>query len=196
MHTTGNAQKEHELITRAWKPKHQQTPEGFRSLWNQPITRRFSKKQPIRTPRIKRCWQTLKQPSSINTATFALKISLIKDSLCRSPGVAVKPLREPKRQQWSGKTGLSEWIFLRLAQKKWLVRLNLCQTNSENWLVRTKLWQTISWYSGCEEWSFVRLLCTIQIAKMKVLSVYIVKTVLQLCNFVRQGDAYVQDETI
>jgi len=43
----GNVLKEHELITRGWKPKHQQTPEGSRSLWNQPITRRFSKKQPV-----------------------------------------------------------------------------------------------------------------------------------------------------
>jgi len=32
--------------------------------------------------------------------------------------------------------------------------------------------------------------------KIKVLSVYIVKTVLQLCSFVMQGDTYVQDETI
>jgi len=47
INTTGNAQKEHELITSGWKPNYQQTPEGSGSLWNQPITRRFSKKQPI-----------------------------------------------------------------------------------------------------------------------------------------------------
>jgi len=47
MHTTGNVQKEHELITRGWKPEHQQSLESSRSLWNQPIIRRFSRNQPI-----------------------------------------------------------------------------------------------------------------------------------------------------
>jgi len=42
--------------------------------------------------------------------------------------VAVKPLREPKRQQGSGKTGLSGWISVRISQKYWLVRAKLCQT--------------------------------------------------------------------
>jgi len=37
-------------MTRRWKPKYLQVPEGSRSFWNQPITRGFNKQQPIRTP--------------------------------------------------------------------------------------------------------------------------------------------------
>jgi len=83
---------------RGWEPKHKQAPKGSGSFWNQPITRRFNKQQPITTPEIKGCWQTLKRPSSTNTATFGQKISLLQHSLHRQPGVAVKSLREPKRQ--------------------------------------------------------------------------------------------------
>jgi len=116
MHMTGNAQKEHELKFTREKPWNKQSTESTRSSSNGPITGGFNKKQPIKTPEIKRWWQNLKQASGINTATFGQKISLF-DSLCRGPGVAVKPLRKPKRQQWSGKTGLSEWIPVRPAQK-------------------------------------------------------------------------------
>jgi len=69
--------------SRRWKPKHEQVPEGSGSFWNQPINRGFNKQQPIRTPEIKGCWQTLKQPSSINTATFGPKVSLFQDSFRR-----------------------------------------------------------------------------------------------------------------
>jgi len=85
MHMTGNAQKERELKFRRRKLWHKQSNESSRSFWNWPITRRFNKKQPIKTPKIKRCWQTLKQASSINTATFGPKVSLFKDSLHRYP---------------------------------------------------------------------------------------------------------------
>jgi len=116
-------------MTRGWKPKHPQAPEDPRSFWNQPITQGFNKKQPIKTPKIKRCWQTLKQAPSINTATFGPKVSLFQDSFRPlSPGAVVKSLREPKRQQWSGKIGLSGWISVRITQKNWLVRVKLCQT--------------------------------------------------------------------
>jgi len=74
-------------MTRGWKPKHPQSPESSWSFWNQPITRGFNKKQPIGTHRIKRSWRTLEQPSSINTATFGLKVSLFQDSPCRQPMV-------------------------------------------------------------------------------------------------------------
>jgi len=43
MHMTGNAQKEHELTFRRWKPKYQQTPETSRNYLNWPLTRRFDK---------------------------------------------------------------------------------------------------------------------------------------------------------
>jgi len=36
-------------------------------------------------------------------------------------------LREPKRQQWSEKTGLSGSIRVRPDGKNWLVRINPCQ---------------------------------------------------------------------
>jgi len=54
-----------------------------------------------------------------------------------------------------------------MVRKNWLVRPNLCQTSSEKWLVRTKFYQNISWYSDCKEWSFVRLFCENQIVKVK-----------------------------
>ena len=70
-----------------------------------------------------------------------------------SPGAAVKSLREPKRQQWSGKTGLSGWISVRITQKNWLVRAKLCRTSL--WKIRLR------------EWSSVRLFWESKIMKMK-----------------------------
>jgi len=89
----------------------------------------------MRTPKITRCWQTLKQASSINTPTFGPKVSLFFDSLRRLPGVTVKPLQEPKRQQWSGKTGLPEWSSVRL----------LCESQ----IMKVKCYQFMLWKLYC-----------------------------------------------
>ena len=142
-------------MARGWKPKHPQAPEDPRSFWNQPITQGFNKKQPIKTPKIKRCWQTLKQAPSINTATFGPKVSLVQDSFRPlSPGAVVKSLREPKRQQWSGKIG-------------WLVRMNLRQDNSEKLACPSEALSDYFMNAILWEWSSVRLFCKSQIMKMK-----------------------------
>ena len=156
-------------MTRGWKPKHLQVPEGARSFWNQPITRGFNKKQPIGRHKIKRSWPTLEQPSSINTATFGLKISLFSrlappfsprgSRLSRYGSLSASNGQD--KLAWPGWSLPDQTVKFDLVRgNPWQVKLQKVVCPNEvlsDYFVKVRLWER----------SFVRLFYGIQTMKVK-----------------------------